>query len=820
MIRTVRQWAGSAASSRTDLLCMVGLAVLAVAFWHWDILSVTGTMPTFAGFDLFAEFFPRHHYAGEAMRAGRIPLWDPTQAAGLPFVATWQAGFFYPPNALYGLLPTGLAMGILARLHLFLSGAFAYLLAREVQQSRLGALLAGVTYMLCGSTVFMIYHTCAISAAPWLPAALLYAWRLGRRPAATTAAALAAVVALQFLAGRDFAVVMTLDAVALLTLFQLTMHLRDAKPLQRAIHHLAFLVAAGFATAGLIAIQAFPTLELAGRSGRTVTGLPAAMLEPFGPMPPQFFLANLVNPVRGPIRREYLGWIPLACALIGFTESRRRATVAYFTVLTLTSLTLIFGSQTPAYAIYAQLPLGNVFRLPDRFVFLFSIGVALLAGFGLDRLFERRDSRASPPIVGILAVGAFCAFIGVGAVTKWLRAGVELTARPWGWFAFYGLRIEHFGGLGMASAYGAGALGAIVVALVMARRCGTDRMKVLLVSLAAVDLLFAFKSISPHPETSVAQASSASGCYQKLEPLLRDHGRHLSLRLSDSYAVKEKDGELFGTHSATHYDPLVTRRHAVFFGLLQEGGTPIVETPWNDSSAFMGTLHRGPAPERLKLLDLLGVRAVILDGRPQQRPRAFQSIAARYEAYDSCVVESGHGPAQVTLLENRHAMPRASVVFDAVEVDDMVEAAETLARTELDPTRTVVLESPAGLLSAPAASDTEADATIAEYAENRVVVDVTTRAPGFLLLTDAYDPEWTATVNGRPTKIYPADVLFRGVVVPEGGSRVVFEYKPTSFRLGALVSALSVLVGGAWVLWHRRAGHRQLVHDAPAAIGG
>jgi hypothetical protein len=776
-------------------------------------------MPTLAGFDLFAEFLPRHHYAGEALRAGRIPLWDPTQAAGLPFVATWQAGFFYPPNALYGLLPTGLAMGILARLHLFLCGAFAYLLAREVQQSRLAALLAGVTYMLCGSTVFMIYHTCAISAAPWLPAVLLYAWRLGRRPAATTSATLAAVVAMQFLAGRDFAVVMTLDALAFLTLFQLAMRLRNAESLHVTVRHLAFLGAAGLLTIGFIAIQAFPTLALAARSARSVTGLPASMLEPFGPMPPQFFLASLVNPVRGPIRREYLGWIPLACALIGMLESRRHAAVAYFTALTLTSLMLILGSQTPAYSVYTHLPLGNVFRLPDRFVFLFSIGVALLAGFGLDRLFERRDSRAPAPIAGILTVGAFSAFIGVGAVTKWLRAGVEHTAQPWGWLLFYGLQMEHFGGLRMAAVYGAGAFVAIVVAFALSRRFGADRMKALLVSLAAMDLLFAFKSISPHPEHSIAQATSAAGCYQKLEPLLHDYGRHLSLRLSGSYAVKEKDGELFGTYSATHYDPLVTKRHAVFFGLLQEGGMPIVESPWNESSAFMGMLLRGPAAERLKLLDLLGVRAVLLDGRTQQRPHAFQSIVARYEARDSCVVESGHGPAPVALLENRHAMPRASLLFDAVEVDDMAKAAEVLGRADLDPTRTVVLESHAGLLPAPAASDSEARATITEYSENRVVVDVNTPTPAILLLTDSYDPEWTATVNGRSAEIHPADVLFRGVLVPYGDSRVVFEYRPTSFRIGALVSFLSLLVGGTWVLLVRRARNRQLVRDAQAAIG-
>lgn len=261
---------------------MTALAVLALAFWHWDMLSATSPMPAFPGFDLYSEFLPRHHYAGAALRQGRLPLWDPTQAAGLPFLATWQAGFFYPPNFVYGLLPTSLAMGVLARFHIFLCGVFTWLLARELKLSSSAAMLAAVTYMLCGSTVFMVYHTCAINSAPWLPAALLYAWRLGRQPKMTTAVALASVLALQFLTGRDFVVVMTLDAVALLTLFQVGMRLRGTDGTRVAARHLAFLAVAAFLTAGLVAVQALPTLELASRSGRALSGLPPAMLEPFG----------------------------------------------------------------------------------------------------------------------------------------------------------------------------------------------------------------------------------------------------------------------------------------------------------------------------------------------------------------------------------------------------------------------------------------------------------------------------------------------------------------------------------------------------------
>ena len=194
---------------------------------------------------------------------------------------------------------------------------------------------------------------------------------------------------------------------------------------------------------------------------------------------------------------------------------------------------------------------------------------------------------------------------------------------------------------------------------------------------------------------------------------------------------------------------------------------------WNASSVFMGMLSYGPRRERLKLLDLLGVRAVLIDGRPAQRAAAFQPLISHYELRDSCVVESGEGEVPVALLENRHAMSRASVLFRAITVADMNAAAEVLGRDDFDPARSVV-------------------------------VDVQSNAAGMLLLTDSFDPEWTATVNGRDTPILPADVLFRAVTVDEGTSRVVFEYRATSFRLGAVVTASSVLLAFVLVAFARR----------------
>jgi len=154
------------------------LAAAAAVVWEFDILRSGETLVALMNHDLFQEFFPRHHFQGAVLASGRLPLWDPHQIAGLPFLATLQGGVLYPPNLLYALLPTGTAMGVLGLLHVTLSGAFTYALARALGRGPGAATLAGLAFMLGGSTLFLVYHTNAINSAPWLPAVLFCATRL------------------------------------------------------------------------------------------------------------------------------------------------------------------------------------------------------------------------------------------------------------------------------------------------------------------------------------------------------------------------------------------------------------------------------------------------------------------------------------------------------------------------------------------------------------------------------------------------------------------------------------------------------------------
>ncbi len=95
-----------------------------------------------------------------------------------------------------------------------------------------------------------------------------------------------------------------------------------------------------------------------------------------------------------------------------------------------------------------------------------------------------------------------------------------------------------------------------------------------------------------------------------------------------------------------------------------------------------------------------------------------------------------------------------------------------------------------------------------ESGPERVALTASTDAPGYLVLTDGYDPGWRATVNGAPAPILIANHAFRAVPLPTGVHEVIFEYRPRSFTLGA---ALSLAALGLWLLaliWQKYAKAR------------
>src|SRR5437773_5974303 len=74
---------------------------------------------------------------------------------------------------------------------------------------------------------------------------------------------------------------------------------------------------------------------------------------------------------------------------------------------------------------------------------------------------------------------------------------------------------------------------------------------------------------------------------------------------------------------------------------------------------------------------------------------------------------------------------------------------------------------------------------------DRPALLVTTRAPGLLVVADAWMPGWTATVDGRPAPVLRGNYAQRVIPLPESGRHtVVMDYRPPGF---AVVCAIPVV---------------------------
>ncbi|MCC6189308.1 MAG: YfhO family protein [Anaerolineales bacterium] len=157
----------------------------------------------------------------------------------------------------------------------------------------------------------------------------------------------------------------------------------------------------------------------------------------------------------------------------------------------------------------------------------------------------------------------------------------------------------------------------------------------------------------------------------------------------------------------------------------------------------------------------------------------------------------------VKIYELQTLLPRAFVVPSAEVVSDP-EALARLADPGFDPAGQVLLAEPPATDSAMPATGGGAPAIVAYTAER---VEVRAAGPGYLVLTDAHYPGWTASVDGEPAPILRADVMFRAVALPPGEHRVIFRFQPRSVSIGLGISGAAwalLLIVGVWLLGARR----------------
>jgi len=152
--------------------------------------------------------------------------------------------------------------------------------------------------------------------------------------------------------------------------------------------------------------------------------------------------------------------------------------------------------------------------------------------------------------------------------------------------------------------------------------------------------------------------------------------------------------------------------------------------------------------------------------------------------------------------ERTTALPRIRWASEVYVGSDLASRMSALTGTGLRPDQ-VVLDSapPVAPAGRPAAVDVTDDGT------DDIAARVDAQGAGYLVVADALQSGWAATVDGAPATLVPADNGMVAVAVPQGTHTVRLAYRMPMHNVGAWVSgfALVVLIGiGAGVLIRRR----------------
>lgn len=759
-------------------------------------LAVGLVLPPLVRGDVLGHYGITHEYSlfafvAREVRAGQMPFWNSYTAGGNPGLADPAAGVFYPLTMpLLKVVPVAAAANAMIVLHMVLAAVFMHLYLGGLGLPRLARFAGAAIYMLSGFETWRIVagDIPRLITYAWMPLLFLIVDHIAAGGAGIGAALLgAACMVCQFFAGDPQTFVYATLFLAVYGAGRVIA--QPARPDAGArrrrsliVLGVLFVLAAGFS-----AVQILPTLEDFRFSNRAGFGAGFAFLGSIPPvglvslLAPRFFgdeihgswgEGELGAPEFYPHAASlYAGFFTLALIIVAVLARRDRWHVRFFAASGVAVLWIALGRFGYLYRAVLYLPLLRSFRDIENINILLPLIASVLAAYGFERYLEPDETPALWRRAGAVMTWTVAAGIVLVAATilTLRQAGLDLLAVSTAGRAMLG------SALFVAVAWSISA--AILRARAMRRSVPAGLVAIPLVFLLADLVFWAAPLVNAATDMRPMAENDAVTRY-----LARDR---TVFRVSGLY----DRGPIFDIQDTGGEPSLLLARYEEYTDVLQGNPLSGYARPFGPHGV---DIKRGCGSA---LSNLLNVKYCILSGDA--------AASGRVPVGPLAEVASG-----TFVYRSPEVVPRAFAArgYRVLRTPSAILAA--LTRPDFDPYAVVVLEEQPALSAGndPASPPPQPEAVrITSYADNRVIVRATFHRPGFLVLADLYYPAWTAAIDGRPTRIYRANYLFRAVAVPAGTHEVRFVYRDRAFALGLLIALSAVACGfAAWFVDRRR----------------
>ena len=694
--------------------------------------------------DVVTQIMPWRHLTIESWKNLTIPLWNPYSFSGTPHLANYQSAAFSITNLFFFIFNFNNAWGLAVLIQPLLAGIFMFIFARSLKISVTGSLVASISFMFSGFiATWMSWPTLSL-AISFLPLALFSIEKYFELKKPLFLLILFISIPLSFFSGHFQTSLYLLIFTVLFLFFKLI----ETKNVNAFMHSFIFVILGILSSS----IQLIPSIELYQNASRSL------LFQKINAIP-FYHLATIISPdfygnpvTRNNLLGHYIEWNMFTGVTTFFLSiyaiSLKSKKTIFFMLMALLSLALSLDTPIVDAFINLKIPVLSTSSL-SRILCLFSFSISILAAYGIDKIKNDLELKNYKILTfWIISILVLISILWIYVLGKFINPDFTLIAKR---------------NLILPSVLSFGLIFSVLIGI------KKELLKVafiIVILFVIFDMLRFATKWQPFESKELAYIEA---------PIIKE-----LKKLDKNYRIFTPFGEegsvYFNLQSTEGYDPLYIKRYGEFSKSLSEGKLI-------DADRLGAYLPR-EGKYFPKIIDSLGIKYIL-----QKKSDIGKSWAFNFNSYPKNKFKLIYSDNDFQIFKNLEALPKAYLVGEYVIETDSQRILDKMFDENFDFKKSVVLEKDPKIKMG---EGSLRKAEIIEYSPSKILLNVNLSDNSILVISDNYYPGWIAKVNGNETEIIRANYTFRAVPIPAGKNNVEIIYKPLSFKMGTVISIVSI----------------------------